>query len=50
MTFFIHARDAAGRITLRRDTRDATAKKADELKDLGYFDIEITEESESKVA
>jgi hypothetical protein len=50
MTFFIHARDAAGRITLRRDTRDAAAKKADELKDLGYFDIEITEESESKVA
>jgi hypothetical protein len=50
MTFFIHARDAAGRITLRRETREAAAKKADELKDRGYFNIEITEEFESKVA
>jgi hypothetical protein len=29
---------------------EAAVKKAEELKDLGYFDIEITEESESKVA
>jgi hypothetical protein len=50
MTFYIHARDTAGRITLRRDTREAAAKKAQELKEMGYFDIEISEEPESKVA
>jgi hypothetical protein len=50
MTFYIHARDAAGCITLRRDTQEAAAKKAEELRDLGYFDIEITEEADAKVA
>jgi hypothetical protein len=50
MTFYVQARDAAGRITLRRDTREAAAKKAEELRDMGYFDIEISEEAEAKVA
>jgi len=32
MTFYIRARDAAGCLTLRRDIREAAAKKAEELK------------------
>jgi hypothetical protein len=51
MTFYIRARDAAGCITLRRDdTQEAAVKKAEELRDSGYFDIEITEEADAKVA
>jgi phosphoribosylformylglycinamidine (FGAM) synthase PurS component len=49
-TFYIHARDAAGCVTLRRDTGEAAVKKAEELKQQGYFEIEITEEHESKAA
>jgi len=44
MTFYIHARDAAGRITLRRDTKEAAVKKAEELEQQGYFEVEISEE------
>jgi hypothetical protein len=47
MTFYIHARDAAGYITLRRETREAAAKKAEELEQMGYFEVEIIEESEA---
>ena len=50
MTFYIQARDAAGRITLRRNTHEAAVKKAEELREMGYLDIEITEEAEAKVA
>jgi hypothetical protein len=50
MTFYIHARDAVGCITLRRDTRQAAEKKAEELKDMGYFEVEIVEETETKAA
>jgi hypothetical protein len=50
MTFHIHARDTAGRITLRRDTREAAVKKAEELEQQGCFDVGITEEIESKAA
>jgi hypothetical protein len=39
--FYIRARDAAGYITLRRDTREGALKKAEELKDMGYFEVEI---------
>jgi hypothetical protein len=41
MTYFIHARDGASRITLRRETREAALKKARELEDRGWFDVEI---------
>ena len=50
MTFLIHARDAAGRITLRRETREAAEKKAEELRQMGCFDVEIVEEAEPKAA
>ena len=50
MTFYIRARDAVGCITLRRDTREAAVKKTEELEDMGYFDVEISEEAESKAA
>ena len=50
MTFYIHARDAAGCITLRRETREAAVKKAEELKQIGCFEVEIVEEAKSEAA
>ena len=50
MTFYIRARDTAGRLTLRRDIREAAAKKAEELEAMGYFEVEITEEADDKVS
>jgi hypothetical protein len=44
MAFYVRARDAAGYITLRRATKEAAEKKAEELRELGCFEIEITEE------
>jgi hypothetical protein len=41
MIFFIHARDGASRITLRRETQEAALKKASELEDHGWFDVEV---------
>lgn len=50
MTFHVRARDAAGYITLRRDTKEAAEKKAAELRELGCFEIEILEEAEPEAA
>jgi hypothetical protein len=50
MTFYIRARDAAGRLTLRRDIREAAAKKAEELEAMGYLEVEITEEAKNTSA
>lgn len=50
MAFLIHARDATGYITLRRESREAAVKKAEELRTMGYFEIEIVEQSETKAA
>jgi predicted RNase H-like HicB family nuclease len=41
MTFYIHARDAAGCITLRRETLEAAVKKAEELEQMGCFEVGI---------
>jgi hypothetical protein len=41
MTYLIHARDGASRITLRRETREAAFKKARELEDHGWFEVAI---------
>jgi len=46
----LFARDAGGCITLRRDTREAAAKKAEELQAMGYFEVEITDEAENEAA
>jgi sugar/nucleoside kinase (ribokinase family) len=50
MAFFIHARDAARCITLRRENREAADQKADELRASGYLEVEIVEEAEDKAA
>lgn len=49
-TYFIFARDGAGRIILKRESREAAEKKARELKDLGWFDVQIEEVASSKAA
>jgi hypothetical protein len=46
--FYIHARDTAGQITLRRETREAAEKKAEELKQIGCFEVEIIEQTETE--
>lgn len=48
--FHIQARDSAGQITLRRETREAADKKAEELRQIGCFDVEIIEEAQTKAA
>jgi hypothetical protein len=45
MTYFILARDGTSQIVLKRDSEDAAAKKARELKDMGWFDVEIREDN-----
>ena len=46
MTFFIYARDGAGLVVLRRDSEEAAQRRAAELKDMGWYDIDITEEDD----
>jgi hypothetical protein len=41
MAYFIFARDGTSRIVLKRDSKDAAEKKARELDDLGWFDVQI---------
>ena len=44
MTHSIFARDGTSRIVLKRQSREAAEKKARELTDLGWFDVQIAEE------
>jgi hypothetical protein len=44
MTYFIYARDGAGLVVLRRDSEEAARKRAAELREMGWFDIDIAEE------
>jgi hypothetical protein len=44
MTYFIYARDGVGLVVLRRDSEEAARKRAAELKDMGWFDIDIAEQ------
>jgi hypothetical protein len=46
MTFFIYARDGTGVVVLRRDSEEAARQRAAELKDLGWLEVDITEEEE----
>ncbi len=50
MPYTIRARDGAGLITLTRQTLEAAEKKAAELKEMGCFDIEITENVDREAA
>ncbi|KJC38086.1 hypothetical protein UP10_02665 [Bradyrhizobium sp. LTSPM299] len=45
MTYFILARDGTSQIVLKRDSEDAAEKKARELKEMGWFDVEIREDN-----
>ena len=48
MPYFIHARDGAGLVVLRRETREAAEKKAAELREAGCFDVSIVEQTSDK--
>ena len=48
--FEIHARDGTAMIVLRRNTREAAQKKAEELRDMGWFEVEIVELPKSQAA
>ena len=50
MPYFVCARDGAGQIILKRNTREAAEKKAAELRDMGYFEVEIIPKGEEKAA
>lgn len=50
MPYFVCARDGAGQIILKRDTREAAEKKAAELRDTGCFEVEIVAKGEEKAA
>ncbi|MCA6099394.1 MULTISPECIES: hypothetical protein [Bradyrhizobium] len=44
MTYLILARDGTSRIVLKRDSEDAAEKKARELKEMGWFEVEVRED------
>jgi NAD(P)-dependent dehydrogenase (short-subunit alcohol dehydrogenase family) len=46
MIYFIYARDGAGVVVLRRDSEHAAQQRAAELKDLGWLEVDVTEEEE----
>ena len=48
MRYVIHARDGAGTIFPKRGTIEAGPKKAEEMKSLGWFDVEVIEQSIEK--
>ena len=41
MTYSIFARDGTSRIVLKRESREAAERKARELTDLGWFEVQI---------
>jgi len=43
MTYSIFARDGTSRIILKRESREAAERKARELTDLGWFEVQIDE-------
>lgn len=46
MAYFIHARDGAGLVVLRRESREAAEKKAAELREAGCFEVSIVEQAQ----
>lgn len=50
MTYFIFARDGTSRIVLKRDSREAAEKKARELGELGWFEVQIEDEVQAGAA
>ncbi|WP_407169793.1 hypothetical protein [Bradyrhizobium sp. ORS 111] len=49
MTYLILARDGTSRIVLKRNSEDAAEKKARELKEMGWFEVEIREDTAASV-
>jgi hypothetical protein len=49
-SYIISARDGSAMIFLRRSTRDSAEKKAAELEDMGYFEVQIIERSANEAA
>jgi hypothetical protein len=45
MPYSIFARDGTSRIVLKRQSREAAEKKACELAELGWFEVQIAEEA-----
>jgi flavin-binding protein dodecin len=43
MPYSIFARDGTSRIVLKRENREAAERKARELTDLGWFEVQIDE-------
>jgi hypothetical protein len=50
MTYSIFARDGTSRIVLKRPSREAAEKKARELAELGWFEVQIAEEAQVEEA
>ena len=50
MPYSIFARDGTSRIVLKRPSREAAEKKARELAELGWFEVQIAEEAEVEEA
>ena len=50
MTYSIFARDGTSRIVLKRESREAAERKARELTDLGWFEVQIDEEVQTEEA
>jgi hypothetical protein len=50
MTYFIYARDGTGQIVLKRDSEDAALKKARELKEMGWYEVEIRQDKRPAAA
>jgi hypothetical protein len=50
MTYFIYARDGTGQIILKRESEEAALKKAHELKEMGWFDVEVRQEKKPAAA
>ncbi len=50
MTYFIYARDGTGQIILKRESEEAALKKAHELKEMGWFDVEVRQEKKTAAA
>ena len=50
MAYSIFALDVTSRIVLKRQSREAAEKKARELAELGWFEVQIAEEEETPCA
>jgi hypothetical protein len=47
MAYFIHARDGAGLVVLKRETQEAALKKAAELKERGWLEVEVFQDEQA---